>query len=149
MSGHSPEPWKYSIDVDGRVNIFVDDGRVVTLCHARLRPEDARRIVACVNACAGIATEMLETMATDPLGGEKYWVRALAEVSEKRDRLNTENAALNDYCATVERQRDRLLAAARVTVEAFDSLPPTSETRMVPLCINGLRDSIASAGVQP
>lgn len=31
--------------------------------------EDARRIVACVNACQGISTEILETAATDKTHG--------------------------------------------------------------------------------
>lgn len=111
MSGHSPEPWKFSIDADGRVNIFVDDGRVVTLCHAHLRPEDARRIVACVNACDGIDTDLIEPRM---LGDQ---IAAKMAVIEKCDRLNTENAALNDYCATVEQQRDRLLSVLKMFAE--------------------------------
>lgn len=44
-----------------------------------------------------------------------------------------------------EAQRDALLAAAKATVEAFDGLSSHSETRMVQLHINGLREAIASA----
>lgn len=33
------------------------------------------------------------------------------EITKQLDRLNAENAALNDYCAKVEKQRDTLLAA--------------------------------------
>ena len=99
MSGHSPEPWKYSTDMDGRVNIFVDDGRVVTLCHAHLRPEDARRIVACVNACDGLTTEFLETpdLAFSP-------ARAAAKMAE------------------IERQRDQLLEAIQYAVSQVPEL---------------------------
>ena len=43
---------------------------------------------------------------------------------------------------------DKLLAAANATVEAFDGLPPHSETRMVPLRINGLRAAIAAVEQQ-
>ncbi len=104
MSGHSPEPWKYSTDVGGRVNIFVDDGRTVTLCHAHLRPEDARRIVACVNACAAIPTEELEKAAADPIAGmfgrlagksvsqRDHAVRALSQLLSHRTAGKTHDA---------------------------------------------------------
>lgn len=128
MSGHTKEPWP---------SFECFDRETVSLGEA-----DYRRSRVCVNACAGIATEMLETMATDPLGGAKYWIRALAEVSEKRDRLNTENAALNDYCATVEQQRDRLLAAVRGLLDAL----PSATTHPA---IAAARAAIAAAEVQP
>ena len=109
MSGHSPEPWKFSIDVDGRVNIFVDDGRVVTLCHARLRPEDARRIVACVNACAGIPTDMLEN--ADSSAG--LFGRIAAKACTERDRATA--------------QRDQLLAALKFVLPSLVSMSEDDE----------------------
>jgi hypothetical protein len=69
---HTPEPWRVEEDEDG---VFVagpygyrgnpDDFRVI-IEDAAADPDDpeimanARRIVACVNACAGIPTEALE-----------------------------------------------------------------------------------------
>lgn len=57
---HTPEPWKHvgQGDIIGANN---DDA-----CAAYLRTDigdaNARRIVACVNACAGIPTASLEAM---------------------------------------------------------------------------------------
>lgn len=132
MSGHTKEPWRVTADgfiaSSGFVPVrtpFREDafkpGPGRSDHSDELLGANARRIVACVNACAGIAIEMLETMATDPLGGAKYWIRALADVSRERERLNTENAALNDYCAAVEQQRDRLLEAVRGLLDALPS----------------------------
>ena len=58
---HAPEPWQYR-----RSQFFVNDheGRcVIGECNTNfpeLSVANARRIVACVNACAGISTENLE-----------------------------------------------------------------------------------------
>lgn len=52
------------------------------------------------------------------------------EITKQLDRLNAENAALNDYCAKVEKQRDTLLAAlepfARLLAEHHVSRPDNS-----------------------
>jgi hypothetical protein len=50
---HTPEPWK----VSGTEHIVVGGTYVVAL---DCKPADARRIVACVNACAGISNADLE-----------------------------------------------------------------------------------------
>lgn len=125
MSGHSPEPWKFSIDADGRVNIFVDDGRVVTLCHARLRPEDARRIVACVNACAAIPTEDLEKAATDPIAG--MFGRLAGKSVSQRDHavraLSQLLSVLDDPHRTAGKTHDAL-EAARSAVATITGVQP-------------------------
>ena len=54
MSEHTREPWEQN---DNRITGHNKTG--VTLFND-LEPDDARRIVACVNACEGIATETLE-----------------------------------------------------------------------------------------
>lgn len=69
MSEHSPEPWTSdvsdgfaSIRSDGGPNIVAGDGWYDCedeRWEARIR-EDYRRIVACVNLCAGIPTEEIE-----------------------------------------------------------------------------------------
>jgi len=125
MSGHSPEPWKFSIDVDGRVNIFVDDGRVVTLCHVRLRPEDARRIVACVNACAAIPTEDLEKAAADPIAG--MFGRLAGKSVSQRDHavraLSQLLSVLDDPHRTAGKTHDAL-EAARSAVATITGVQP-------------------------
>ena len=125
MSGHSPEPWKFSTDVDGRVNIFVDDGRTVTLCHARLRPEDARRIVACVNACAAIPTEELEKAAADPIAG--MFGRLAGKSVSQRDHavraLSQLLSVLDDPHRTAGKTHDAL-EAARSAVATITGVQP-------------------------
>ena len=125
MSGHSPEPWKYSTDVDGRVNIFVDDGRTVTLCHAHLRPEDARRIVACVNACAAIPTEELEKAAADPIAG--MFGRLAGKSVSQRDHavraLSQLLSVLDDPRRTAGKTHDAL-EAARSAVATITGVQP-------------------------
>jgi hypothetical protein len=84
---HSPEPWgAFRLDVSGTDEFKAYTARCIDqgapedfyvvmvekpdgpadVCHVGNGPtsaENARRIVACVNACAGIATEELETGA--------------------------------------------------------------------------------------
>ena len=69
---HTPEPWKlnYLGSCAAGVGIETEDDEVVSVtcssCQGddeRLSAANARRIVACVNACAGISTEALECRA--------------------------------------------------------------------------------------
>lgn len=122
MSGHTKEPWR--VTADG----FIASGGFVPIRtpfregafkagpgrsdHSdELLDANARRIVACVNACEGIDTDLIEPRM---LGDQ---IAAKMAVIKKCDRLNTENAALNDYCATVEQQRDRLLSVLKMFAE--------------------------------
>ena len=99
---HTPEPWQ----------VFEDDPRaIVTKENPMLsllsvgedglaimyEEADARRIVACVNACAGVDTAWLETMAK--VGGFAV--------------MNQYIAAYNQAAAAImaEKQRDELMAA--------------------------------------
>ena len=51
---------------------------------------DARRIVACVNACAGIDTELLEIIEDN----DKTLAGVIANVEKQRDELMAENKQL-------------------------------------------------------
>ena len=63
---HSPEPWRALLNGDGPHSIADPDSRVVvSFVDGILRAEDARRIVAAVNACAGIPIEALEAGAIE------------------------------------------------------------------------------------
>ncbi len=68
---HAPEPWHWE-KIGYRANQQLCSGEALVLdvgAHAcddawiEIRDEDARRVVACVNACAGIPTEDLEAWA--------------------------------------------------------------------------------------
>lgn len=63
---HSPEPWKVRT-LQGDVGIDDADGLGILGCNSLdlpyvQDPEDARRIVACVNFCRDIPTEDLESI---------------------------------------------------------------------------------------
>lgn len=70
-TNHSPEPWKVKdlTEIWGDINNSVSGDFI----QHRFLPEDARRIVACVNACAGITTEELENVG---LGNLKNFLEA-------------------------------------------------------------------------
>ncbi len=98
MSKHTPEPWQVHHDASGGVfvssektsfhiaEIGSDDDEAVI--------PDALRIVACVNACAGLPQESLD-------GG---WSAA----------------GISAYAKDIERQRDELLAALELMVAIHD-----------------------------
>lgn len=73
MSEHTPEPWKRATDIYADRGCIDDSNDVriaTTSMMARIASKEeiaanARRIVACVNACAGLDLESLEKM---PLG---------------------------------------------------------------------------------
>jgi hypothetical protein len=73
MSEHTPEPWTSGTDPS-----HFDAPEVRNSAWALYVPTDAdaRRIVACVNACAGLSTEALESGAL----GEA--LEAFKEISE-------------------------------------------------------------------
>ena len=73
--------------------------------------EIARRIVACVNACAGIPTDKLEEQASDPIAGmfgrlASKAVSYGARLEEQRDSLTA--------------QRDELLASLEKLIGELD-----------------------------
>lgn len=105
MSQHTPEPWTPIKDgnpenkneawhLEGR------NGDLVTYGH--MSEQDARRIVACVNACTGIETEKLESLSelTPMLFHE--WLNSADPVHDE-----------------AVRQRDELLAALKQYVESW------------------------------
>ena len=84
MSGdkHTPEPWDIGVSADNGLPCVDKVGSVfVEICECWGEVDDkeeteqsqanARRIVACINACAGIPTEDLE----DAAGEETQWQR--------------------------------------------------------------------------
>jgi hypothetical protein len=81
----------------------VDEGRSRVLIAVCQHEESARRIVACVNACAGISTKVLETLEDKTLN--EMFKRQETEYQAQRDMLL---AALKDvvenWSAQFERQ---------------------------------------------
>lgn len=123
MSGHTPEPWTFNkndlrgFDFQIRAAEGVQIGETQELLgkkRALANPaENARRIVACVNACAGIPTETLEETGSFPEAA----ARELKTLKQQRDRLLEEIkrvlAALPTTCLAdeeVKEEADELIA---------------------------------------
>ena len=91
---HTPEPWRAFNNGQGVVGVSTDRSDV---CWTRIADgswldsdktidadyENARRIVACVNACAGIDTELLEIIEDN----DKTLAGVIANVEKQRDEL--------------------------------------------------------------
>jgi len=114
MSKHTPEPWKISHDDSTEEWSIVTNqqGSIIANVNEETGPElvgsdpvmrkmpvleNARRIVACVNACSGIRTEALEHRA---------------------HMLN----AHDDTIAELKRQRDELLAALHDAATSLETI---------------------------
>lgn len=94
---HAPEQWQtYTDAADGCCRVATKDEDLGVI----YEPANARRIVACVNACAGISTDGLESTG---LGGLQHIAEATFEQRMDRNQI--------------EQQRDDLLAAAQQTIE--------------------------------
>lgn len=132
MSQHSPEPWLITTDpVYGRffniatqkridaelpcmmqVDGYSDDPEVEEEQHANVR-----RIVACVNACAGISTELLEQQGIKAVLAPSESSKTMAEASRLLIQSNARQLHLTE-------QRDELLAALIGVVETWDVIYP-------------------------
>ena len=100
---HTPEPWSiFGKDNHIMGNQF-EDAMERGIEHSQwthnCTPEDARRITACVNACAGIETELLEIIEDN----DKTLAGVIANVEKQRDELLAAlNFARQGYQASYE-----------------------------------------------
>ena len=102
MSKHTPEPWVMSTKASGNWWHISAGNQAIATVHAASKKRNepyasmfeanARRIIACVNACAGLPTEQLES---SPLGGV---LNGVAGLIAQRDELL---AALEGVLAVV------------------------------------------------
>ena len=98
---YSKEPWKYywgkneHNEADCGIYFELNEGGAYAICRApKYATEDewknnARRIVACVNACTGASTEFLEKSASI-----SFPIVVLENTIEERDQLKAINAEL-------------------------------------------------------
>lgn len=91
--------------------IYDDDGLIVGITFNK---GDACRIVACVNACAGIKTDYLETV-----------VREGSSIHDEMMQRIQNKIASDRACANAEKQRDELLAAAQKALDECCDLVST------------------------
>jgi hypothetical protein len=91
MNAHTKEPWAQHVDEpDAIVAVANPHESLLTVDGdygmAKLyNVEDARRIVACVNACAGIPTEQLEQSHRNH--AVTHLVEEIARLTKQRDEL--------------------------------------------------------------
>lgn len=105
MSGHTKEPWRVRDESEKGFGVWVDAPEAMVsnpggrsyprqILEDEEYPEklaDARRIVACVNACAGVPTEILQSWLNPPDGqmGLPHgpWHRHLVALGAERAEL--------------------------------------------------------------
>lgn len=109
---HTPEPWEAYEGEEGYGITSVCGGYYGDIENEA----DARRIVACVNACAGIDTDVLEHASNFGAAG----IQTIASVRKQRDELFSKLDKMEGRATRAEVQRDELLAALKLMVEAFD-----------------------------
>ena len=83
---HTPEPWFSQYDDNGFYEIGSESVSLrlaFTYGEGDTDEANARRITACVNACAGIDTELLEIIADN----DKTLAGVIANVEKQRDEL--------------------------------------------------------------
>lgn len=87
MSEHTKEPWAFNgARIESRdEHGWANDGWIAALCEGPEAIANARRIVACVNACAGMDSLLLENIAMT--GGMVERFSLLNQTEKQRDKL--------------------------------------------------------------
>ena len=106
---HAPEPWaqlgRYVRDANGRI---VLRGKT---------PADVRRVVACINALAGVPTEIVETLQIQVSGGAGLGPDpALSELPEDAAEAVREFVGSDERRMGERRRRERRRAGTRIAV---------------------------------
>lgn len=99
MSQHTPEPWVVNgshIESENEHG-WVNDGWIIADLSGSQIEANARRIVACVNACAGASTEVLEK------GAIHDWALLMTQLeSQNAELLVTLRSIAESYPTTEE-----------------------------------------------
>jgi hypothetical protein len=121
MDKHTPESW----EARGVVIFYCPDGDVFLIGKTQTK-KDARRIVACVNACAGMDDPAVEIKAKDTRIAELE--EQLSAEREKVDRLRDNLLLVRDaYLSQPERQRTEnvcLVGEMDGIIEALSATDP-------------------------
>ena len=106
MSEHTKEPWKAAHEEGDNAELWIYNSEVGSKQYAigvlfSLNPsaeKDASRIVACVNACAGISNEELELHNVKPVKAASDYISSLeAQLAESQRQIAELRDALNKY----------------------------------------------------
>lgn len=128
---HTPEPLHYMPlpAADGTFMVLGGQGQDYGLVASCTTEEDARRIVACVNACAGMTNEQIDNVCM--ISGSLL------------NRFGEQMA----YLGQVEKQRDELLAAlefARQGYQAASENGDPDEVEWAEMYLRSIDTAIAS-----
>jgi len=109
---HTPEPWRTDAECGFPQDIHDSKGNLFLRCGSDFDNEiygeaNARRITACVNACAGIDTELLEIIEDN----DKTLAGVIANVEKQRDELLA-------FAEEVRRSGDTRLASMAIATIA-------------------------------
>jgi len=113
---HTQEPWEVW-NHDGEWTIEArspDSGFIVDIANASFSEPDARRIVACVNACRSVSDEDLADDCVEKMKADRDAL--LTDKQKLYGWVDDANFKKNEYFARAEKaesQRDELLAALK------------------------------------
>jgi protein-disulfide isomerase-like protein with CxxC motif len=117
MSEHTKEPWAGKEIPLTAVGLARAGFGIVFTNHTATRDEaeaNARRIVASVNACAGIPTDVLEAMPSGP----SSLLPMYAQIEQQRDKLL---AALTEIAELDILKYHHAYAIAKVAIEEIEA----------------------------
>lgn len=130
---HTPEPWSIS---DAPYQIVGPVGQTIAKLTS-LDMDNARRIVACVNAAAGIPTEVLEQAGPAAITAASRLKMVEAKIAKLRDDYAAQGLALKaakamqagetERADRAEAQRDQLLSALIGLVDDIQGLMEESD----------------------
>lgn len=158
---HTAEPWSLinGTDRDGENYISISSkyGSATILYADNLSTANARRIVACVNYCAGLPTYEMEGMPDDE--GDIVWPSAKEEIEfaelktkeakQQRTEADAARRAANVEVLALTQQRDALLAAlksARTFIDGLKNDKDFTSSELQKFGIEPIDAAIAAAG---
>ncbi len=118
---HTPEPWKTDAKNGFPDYIESAEGDLIARCPSDCADDidgaaNARRIVACVNACAGYATEELEQATLDKRHRHEI-IADLVKSNKQRDQLLAALEAVNESAVCFAKNEYSINADAISKVE--------------------------------
>jgi len=119
---HTPEPWIQmgtEIADDGYEHIAVING----ITDNELNEANAKRIVECVNACAGMEEPKLEIESLKL--ANKLLEVSKSELTEERDDLSECTKDMSEHVVLIEKLNSKLLTQRDELAEALHSLIQT------------------------
>lgn len=110
---HTPEPWHVGDHPSSSEDVLDSAGDLIARCRT---DADAGRIVACVNACSGLDTTLLESSG-DIATAAKEQAKHIASIEQQRDQLRAALEEIVDYPSLDAPELQRIARAALAATE--------------------------------